>query len=127
MFPTRIHEEIQARFSNLFADDTAICISRSSERWHDIGASSCPQGTVQCSPTDLTLCVKPGEEETCPITDIKIVNKADYSGSDYPGYTIADAPSSLSWLLLVSRSSGHYPIARFKLTEEKPCSIDEAY
>ena len=69
----------------------------------------------------------PGNENECPITDIKLVSAASYVESEHPGYTAAEHPSGLDWLLIFSRTSGHLPISRFELTEEEPCSIGSAY
>ena len=116
-----------SRLSTRFADNTAICVTRSTEKLHIPADGDCPQGLVKCQNTSVTMCHTPGDDSTCPVTDVKIVLKADYSASAYPGYTIAEAPNGLNWLMLFSRTSGDLPVTRFELTEEKPCSLSDTY
>ena len=73
---------------------------------------------------DVTICVDPTQEQKCPVTDVRLVKKKNFTRADYPGFTLAEAPSDLPWHLLYSTDSGHLPLARFELTEEQPCSLD---
>ena len=83
---------------------------------------------MPCAQTALTICVEEGSKaRLCPITDVKLVSKADYVAEQYAGYQVADSPNSIDWLLIYSRSSDNLPLARFELTEEAPCPISKYF
>ena len=65
--------------------------------------------------------------KACPITDVKIVKRQDYNAESYTNYSIAEAPTGLSWLLLFSRDSSNMPLSRLELTEERPCTLENTF
>ena len=89
--------------------------------------AECPNGKIRCNSKSITTCYSPGEEDTCPITDVKLVKKEGFSLTNYPGYVLATAPEALQWYLLYSRTSEHLPVSGFQLTEERPCSLTNAW
>ena len=72
----------------------------------------------------MVICVDSTMNQKCPITDIKLVEKSEFLAEQYPNYTVADGPEDLSWNLLYSTDSGDLPISQLKMTEERPCSLD---
>ena len=103
----------EARTSNRFADNTLICVTRSEEPFIDMSEAECPNGKIRCNSKSITTCYSPGEEDTCPITDVKLVKKEGFSLTNYPGYVLATAPEALQWYLLYSRTSEHLPVSGF--------------
>ena len=96
------------------------------------GRFECEADFVACMDeiVDQTICVARADLETqCPITDVKIINKADYKKELYIDYTEAEVHSGehLSWQLLYSKTYAGLPIERFDLTQERPCSLDSTF
>ena len=68
---------------------------------------TCPNGEVPCSSqAPMTMCAAPDRlKQDCPITDVKLVKKSEYSAQQYKEYEIAEGSQDLSWYLLFSRST----------------------
>ena len=67
----------------------------------------------------MTMCAAPDRlQQDCPITDVKLVAKSDYSAEQYKQYKIAEGSQDLSWYLLFSRTTAQLPILQFSLSEE---------
>lgn len=81
------------------------------------------------SKAHVTTCARPELKHLdCPITDIRLVRKADYNAQDHASYDIADAPEDLDWYLLQSRTAEDFlPLATFHLSEFEPCSLDDSF
>ena len=116
---------IPAISKSVFKDETSFCISRSEQQLTD---STCPDGQVPCSTVKPTICVSEAEKKTkCPITNLLIVSRQDYSSAQYPGFSVSDAPSGLEWLLLYKRDPDSLPLSKLQLTEQEPCSLDNTF
>lgn len=125
---------------SFFKNDVLICLERGTASWTDTFVTRGADGRFECQ-ADFVPCVGTGLDQTvcvaqedlqklCPITDVKVINKADYKKELYPDYTEAEVRSGeqhLSWQLLYSRTYVGLPIERFDLTQERPCSLDSTF
>ena len=126
-----------ARTSSIFKDNVRICKEVLSEPYSKLAAfkdftdqHSCPEDMEPCnSKAHVTTCARPELKHLdCPITDIRLVRKADYNAQDHASYDIADAPEDLDWYLLQSRTAEDFlPLATFHLSEFEPCSLDDSF
>ena len=136
---SRMKDKIKPITGSFFKDDVLICLERGASSWTDTFVSKSKDGGFQCQAdlvaclderVDQTVCVARADLETlCPITNVKIINKADYKKELYMDYTEAEVHSGehLSWQLLYSRTYAGLPIERFDLTQERPCSLDSTF
>ena len=82
---------------SFFKDDVLICLERGASSWTDTfvnknadGRFECPADLVACMDerVDQTVCVAQADLELlCPITDVKVINKADFKKELYMDFT----------------------------------------
>ena len=87
--------------SPLFLEKASFCVNLSQSKFYEKvatqnsdGTFECPEGAVPCSKSALPVCISELDKLTnkmdeCPITDIKLVKKEDFSEDLYQGYEIA--------------------------------------
>ena len=102
-------------------------------------AASCPQGTTPCSKdaeSGLTYCVDQSKE-TCPITEIAVVDASSSQASDYINHgewetatssaPVGADPDANQLLIAFTRTDGmtNTPIQSLKWTAGIPCAYPE--
>ena len=98
----------------------------------DLDTGKCPEPFLPCSEltsTKNTVCVRSGEKpHLCPITDVKIIEKANLAEFESTGqakYERAPEPAGadLNWTLLFSKEFDSAPISEFELDVTPSCIL----
>lgn len=97
-------DAIEAITVSTFKDGVSICLKRGELTFSESGVVknatsgfNCPRGSEPCSKeASVTICLEPLRHETeCPITDVKLLQREDYSKELYPLYSVAPKPDSI--------------------------------